>query len=267
MELFYRDGSGRGLSEAERLAAVRESLGEFFKKRPEPRRVLLIPPDITRLHSGAGFLACAYYDELKGLCPVDVLPALGTHAPMTEADCAAMYPGIPYERFIVHDWRRDVIKIGEVGGDVLAEISGGLWTEPIAVEVNRLVVDGRYDLLLSLGQVVPHEVAGMANHAKNIFVGVGGAETINKSHMLGAVWGLERAMGRADTPVRRLFDYALDNFMSGRPLVFVLTVADAASRLRGLYIGDTRRVFEEAAAASREHNVTRLDRRLKRCVV
>jgi hypothetical protein len=136
---------------------------------------------------------------------------------MTEADCAAMYPGIPYERFIVHDWRRDVIKIGEVGGDVLAEISGGLWTEPIAVEVNRLVVDGRYDLLLSLGRWC--RTRGRHGQPRQEYLRRRrGAETINKSHLLGPVWGLERAWGRR-YPVRRLFDYASGHFMSGRPLV------------------------------------------------
>jgi nickel-dependent lactate racemase len=150
MEIFCREKDGSGLSKSEQLEAVRKSLEG---RRPE--RALLIPPDYTRRYSGAGWLACCYYNELKGLCPVDVLPALGTHAPMTEAECADMYPDIPFERFIVHNWRRDAIKIGEISGGYLSEITEGLWSESIAVEVNRLVMDRRYELIVSIARWCP----------------------------------------------------------------------------------------------------------------
>lgn len=88
-------------------------------------------------------------------------------------------------------------------------------------------MDEEYDLILSIGQVVPHEVVGMANHAKNLFVGVGGSEMINASHMVGAVYGIERMMGKDHTPVRKLFDYALEHFLKTRPILFVLTVTTA----------------------------------------
>ncbi len=263
MELFYYEKNGSGLSEAEQLEAVRESL-----KGKSIKRALLIPPDYTRLFSGAGYLACCYYNELKGSCQVDVLPALGTHSPMTKEECSKLYPDIPFDRFIVHDWRRDVVKIGEVSGEYIAEISGGLWTEPIAVEVNRLLLES-YDLIISIGQVLPHEVIGMANHSKNIFVGVGGSEMINKSHMLGAICGMEQAMGRDHTPVRKVFDYALEHYLKDRPLMFVLTAATAPEskvRVHGLFIGDTRRVLEEAVRLSQQHNIDWLDRPVKKCV-
>jgi nickel-dependent lactate racemase len=241
-------------------------LEDFYRAKGKPKKALIIPPDYTRLHSGAGYLACACYSELKDFCRVDVLPALGTHAPMTAEEISEMYPAIPPERFIVHDWRRDVVRLGELSGEYISEISEGLLSEPIDVEVNRLLTGGGYDLILSIGQVVPHEVAGMANHAKNLFVGVGGASMINKSHMLGAIYGMERMMGRLDTPVRRVFDRAYELFLGGKPIIFMLTTATAGC-IRGLFIGDTRDVLDEAALSAQKYNIDRLDRPIKKCVV
>ena len=83
---------------------------------------------------------------------------------------------------------------------------------------------GGFDLILSIGQVVPHEVIGMANYTKNILVGTGGREGINRSHYLGAVYGMERIMGRAENPVRNVLNYASDRFLQHLPIVYVLTV-------------------------------------------
>ena len=143
------------------FAAVRASLeGRTVKN------ALLIPPDFTRFHSNAGLIAGEYYRLLteRG-AQVDVLPALGTHAPVSPEQWQEMYPAIPYEKMIVHNWRTDVVKLGEVPGEFLAEITDGLWTDPVSVEVNRRVMDEKYDLILSIGQVVPHEVIGMSNHS------------------------------------------------------------------------------------------------------
>lgn len=103
---------------------------------------------------------------------VDIMPALGTHEPVSRTQWETMFGDIPYETMLVHDWRHDVVKIGEVPASYLEEITEGLWHEPVGVEVNRRVMDERYDLIISPGQVVPHEVIGMAHHSKNLFVGV-----------------------------------------------------------------------------------------------
>ena len=111
------------------------------------------------------------------------------------------------------------------------------------VEINRRLLDPSYDLILSVGQVVPHEVIGMSNHAKNIFVGVGGSEMINRTHMVGAVYGMERMMGKDHTPVRKVFDYALEHFLPDKNIVFVLTVTTAPKDkicTHGLFIGRKR---------------------------
>jgi len=233
-------------------------------------RVLAVPPDFTRFHSQAGVLtelAWQYYGDRL----TDVLPALGTHKGMTDSEIATMYGKTPRSLFRVHDWRNDVVTLGEVPGSFLYEVSEGKVDYTWPAQVNKLLRDGGHDLILSIGQVVPHEVVGMANYNKNIFVGTGGSMGIHRSHFLGAVYGMERMMGRADTPVRRVLNYASDNFARSLPIVYVLTVVgkNAAGELvvRGLYIGDDEECFNLAAALSLQVNFQMLDREIKKAVV
>ena len=232
---------------------------------------LIIPPDYTRFHSNAGYITNTYYHLLTDRgCTVDILPALGTHVAMTREEVAHMYGDIPFEQFLVHDWRHDVVKIGEVPAEYLEEITEGLWHDPVDVEINRLVMDEKYDLILSIGQVVPHEVIGMANHAKNLFVGVGGSDMINKSHMVGAVYGMERMMGKDHTPVRKIFDYGMEHFLKDRPILFVLTVCTAPEGeicQHGMFIGEGRKPLEDAIALAQEKNIDFVDTGIKKCVV
>lgn len=234
------------------------------------KKLLLLPPDYTRLHSNAGRITWHIWDMLKDECEIDILPALGTHVPVTREEAAAMFGDIPYERFKVHSWRTDVEKIGVVPGEYVAEISEGMVSDPIDVEVNRLLLDPSYDLILSIGQVVPHEVVGMANRNKNIFVGCGGSSMINSSHMLGAFYGLERIMGRDHTPVRDVFDYAETHFLQQIPLEYLLTVTTAPGghiQTHGLMIGRDRVYFEKAVALAQEKNLNLVDRPFQTCVV
>jgi nickel-dependent lactate racemase len=141
----------------------------------------------------------------------------------------------------------------------------------VPIQVNKLLRDGGHDLILSIGQVVPHEVMGMANFNKNIFVGTGGVLAIHRTHFLGAVYGMERMMGRANTPVRRIFNYGGDQFARNLPIVYVLTVVskNAAGKLvmNGLYIGDDLECFERAAELSLKVNFFMMDREIHRAVV
>ena len=181
-----------------------------------------------------------------------------------------MFGDVPHALFRKHDWRNDLVTLGRVPGDFVKEVSGGKVDFDWPAQVNRLLVDGGFDLILSIGQVVPHEVVGMANHNKNIFVGTGGAEGINKSHFLGAVYGMERMMGRADTPVRRVLNYASDHFAKDMPIVYVLTVVEAAKdgqAVRGLFVGDDVECFERAAELSLKVNFQMLDKPLNKVVV
>jgi nickel-dependent lactate racemase len=170
----------------------------------------------------------------------------------------------------VHNWREDVVTVGVVPGEFVKEVSEGVVDYPVPMQVNRLLLEGGYDLILSLGQVVPHEVIGMANYNKNIFVGVGGSECINKSHFIGAAYGMERIMGRASNPVRKVLNYASEHFINDLPLIYLQTVISEGVdglQMRGLYIGDDFECFEKAAGLSLETNFRLTDRVMKKVVV
>ena len=266
MDIFRTAAVEEGLTPEEIKAALLESL-----EGREVKNALILPPDFTRFHSNAGYITNVYYHALteRG-ANVDILPALGTHVPVTPEQSAAMYGDVPYEKLIPHNWRTDVVRLGEVPAEFLEEVTEGIWHDPVSVEVNRLIMDEKYDLIISPGQVVPHEVIGMANHAKNIFVGVGGSDMINKSHMVGAVYGMERMMGKDHTPVRKVFDYSMDHFLKERPILFALTVTTAPGgsiRTHGLFIGEGRRCLEEAIKLAQEKNIDFVETGIKKCVV
>jgi len=268
MSLFFAAGS----VETEMSAAeIRAGLNEALRKLGERKRVVVVPPDFTRFHSKAGELTELAW-EFYGDALVDVLPALGTHTPMSDGQIATMFGGTPRELFRVHDWRKDIVTLGEVPGEFVREVSEGKVEYSWPAQVNKLLRDGGHDLILSIGQVVPHEVVGMANGSKNIFIGTGGVMGIHRSHFLGAVYGMERMMGRADTPVRRVLNYASEHFGKQLPqIVYVQTVVNknAAGELvmRGLFIGDDNECFELAAALSLECNFLMMDREIKKAVV
>jgi nickel-dependent lactate racemase len=234
------------------------------------KKVLLVPPDITRRNSGAGLIVSLYYELLEDV-HVDILPALGTHAPMTRDEQVSLFGDkIPAERFLIHDWRNDITKIGEVPSRYVHDVSGGLLEQSIDVELSNYLLDSSYDLILSIGQVVPHEVAGMANYTKNIVVGCGGSSFINLSHMLGAVYGMERIMGKSDTPVREVFDYAQENFINKLPIEYVLTVTVSEGErtdILGLYISKDRECFDLAAKLSQKHNLIFMESPIDTCLV
>lgn len=243
---------------------------EALDKLGDRRRVLVVPPDITRLYSQAGELT-RYAWEYYGDRLAAVLPALGTHAAMSSAQLTRMFGEVPQELFHIHNWRTDIETIGEVPAKFIEEQSEGKLHFSWPAQVNRLILQGGYDLILSVGQVVPHEVIGMANYNKNILVGTGGREGINRSHYLGAVYGMERIMGRADNPVRRVLNYASDRFLKSLPIVYVQTVvgraADGGLATRGVFIGDNVECFHRAADLSLKVNFEMLDEPLRKAVV
>jgi nickel-dependent lactate racemase len=216
----------------------RTLLREGLAKLGERRRVLAVPPDLTRRESRAGELT-RYAHEYYGRRLEAILPALGTHVAMSREQLTSMFGETPLDLFRVHDWRTDTETLGEVPGSFIEEQSEGKLSYAWPAQVNRLISRGGFDLVLSIGQVVPHEVSGMANYNKNILIGTGGPDSINRSHYLGAVFGMERIMGRADNPVRQVLNYASEKFLTGLPIVYVLTVvgvtADGKSVLRGKF--------------------------------
>jgi nickel-dependent lactate racemase len=247
-----------------------ELLTETLARLGPRNNVLAVPPDQTREHSRAGELTSYawkhYGDRLKA-----VLPALGTHTAMRPEQIAHMFPGVPLDLFRVHNWRTDIETLGAVPAEYIREQSEGKLDYEWPAQVNRLISQGGFDLILSIGQVVPHEVIGMANYNKNILVGTGGREGINRSHYLGAVYGMERIMGRAINPVRNVLNYASDRFLRHLPIVYVQTVvgrrADGELAVRGLFIGDDIECFQRAAELSLKVNFELLDEPIRKAIV
>ena len=266
--IYYQRGSE---NEVINSGELKEAVFKTLEKLGKKNKVLAIPPDFTRVHSRAGELT-QYVWEYYGNKLTDILPALGTHAPMTNDEITTMFGNVPKYLFRVHDWRKDIVTLGTVPESFIREVSENKVKYPWKVQVNKLLVEGGFDLILSIGQVVPHEVVGMANYNKNIFIGTGGAEGINKSHFLGAVYGMERMMGRSNTPVRSVLNYASD-FFSGSlpPIVYVLTVigkdTDKNLVVRGLFIGNDIECFFLASELSLRVNFEILEKPLEKIVV
>jgi nickel-dependent lactate racemase len=267
MSLYCAVGSPEAdIEQTQAAELLAESLGKLGPRN----RVLAVPPDITRLHSQAGALTCAvhrYFGEgLKA-----ILPAIGTHTPMTADQMDRMFPGVPHKLFHVHNWRTDIETLGEIPSEFIRKVSEGKLNFTWPAQVNQLISQGGFDLILSVGQVVPHEVIGMANYNKNILIGTGGRYGINLSHYLGAVYGMERIMGRAENPVRAVLNCASDRFLRSLPIVYVQTVVgrrnDGGLALRGLFIGDDVECFHRAAELSLKVNFELVERPIRKAVV
>lgn len=267
MKEIYLTSEQTGIS----MEEIEKSVDALLEQYESLKKVLIVPPDFTRCYSYAGEITQVLYKKLSPYAEVHVIPALGTHMEMDAEEKEKMFAGVvPEEAFLVHHWQTDTISIGTVPKEVIAEISGGLYVTDIEVEVNERILNGGYDLIVSVGQVVPHEVVGMANYSKNLFVGLGGRQMINKSHMLSAICGMEQALGVADSPARKVFDYAQQHFLDGRlPIIYIQTVTTLQGddlSLNGLYIGASRKPFENAVELSTKLNICHVDRRAKKLV-
>jgi nickel-dependent lactate racemase len=266
--MYAERGSVRDdISSNDLAALVRQSLQALGAAK----RIIAVPPDITRVHSKAGAITDIAYSELGSRLGV-VLPALGTHTAMTAKEMDTMYPGTPRGLFRVHDWRNDPVELDRIPAAFVREAGEGVVDYDYPVQANKMLTDGSFDAIISIGQVVPHEVVGMANHAKNIFVGTGGKEAIDKSHFLGAAYGLERMMGRIDTPVRKVFNKAFELAAPKLPpILWILTVIERNDSgrmvIRGFYAGDDLECFEKAAVLSMKVNIDMLEKPIEKALV
>ena len=249
---------------------LKELLSQSLAKLGKRTSVLAVPPDQSREHSRAGELTRYAWEHYGGRLKA-VLPAIGTHTPMRPDQIAHMFGNLPQELFRVHNWRTDIETLGEIPASLIRQESEGKLDYAWPAQVNKLISQGGFDLILSIGQVVPHEVIGMANHSKNILIGTGGREGINRSHYLGAVYGMERIMGRAENPVRNVLNRASEKFLRHLPIVYVQTVVgrakDGGLAVRGLFIGDDLECFSRAARLSLTVNFEMLDKPIKKAVV
>lgn len=265
--LYFAKGSEKGSITKDQL---KEYIFSTLEKIGSKKSVLAVPPDFTRYHSQAGLITEYVYEFYQDKL-VDVLPATGTHYPINKQERELMFGSVPEDLFRAHRWKEDLTTLGEVPSEFIKEVSEGKLDFKWEAQVNNLVANGKHDLILSIGQVVPHEVIGMANYNKNIFVGTGGKGGIHKSHYLGAVYGMERIMGRADNPVRKVLNYASENFAKHLPIIYIQTVIGKDENnnlvIRGLFIGDDYECFKLAADLSLKVNFIMLDKPLKKVVV
>ncbi len=256
----------RGIS----LAEIREKLFSVLPELGSFKKILIIPPDFTRVHSWAGSITEILW-EFYGNKISTILPALGTHEPMKPEEIHKMFGKVPSSLFSVHNWKTDTVTLGRITESQVEEISHGAVKYSWPVQVNKLLVEGNFDAFFSVGQVVPHEVAGMAGYNKNLFVGTGGAEAIHKSHFLGAAYGMERIMGRASNPVRELFRQAELKYACQLPVIYIQTVvggkANDPAPVKGLFVGDDQECFLKAAELALQVNFTMLDEPLSHVVV
>jgi nickel-dependent lactate racemase len=272
--LFSHGRKDMDIDQQQKEAFIQQMMQKIIEKQgKEPKKILLLPPDMSRFHSDAGNLTQIMYKLFSSKAHIDIMPAIGSHYVMTEEEIREMFGNeIPLDRFKEHDWKNEVNVLGEVPAEKIRELSEGAIDYPMEVGVNKLLLEGNYDLILSIGQIVPHEVIGMANFTKNVCVGVGGSDMINKSHFLGAVYGMEKIMGRVDTPVRWAIDYAYNTFLSELPLYFIMTVMEKVGNtlvMRGLYCSDRNddEAYRMAAQLSQQVNLDLLDEPLEKVVV
>jgi nickel-dependent lactate racemase len=258
-----------------------------------PKRVLLLPPDITRMHSGAGRLTEILYNLLAGEAEVHVIPTLGQHVPHTPEENRQMFGAIPNERIHAHDWRGGSVPVGEIPGRFVDDATQGAADWPIPIVLNRMLFEEPWDLIINIGHVVPHEVLGFANHNKNYFIGLGGKDLICAAHMAAACCGIENNLGNLVTPVRACFNRAEDEYLNHLPDLYVQVVLahrekepgsmerqvrhseahdaahrDANSTLvhTGVYVGDDLETYLAAARQSREENIVLFDEPVKKIV-
>lgn len=256
----------------ERLKQLMEQTATEARRRlcAHPKRVLLLPPDITRMHSGAGRLTELLYHQFAGEAEVFVIPTLGQHVPHTPEENQRMFGSVPEERILKHDWRNGCVHVGEISGAEVAESCDGVADWPIPITLNRTLMEEPWDLIINVGHVVPHEVLGFANHNKNYFIGVGGKELICASHLMAARCGIENNLGNLVTPVRHCFNLAENRFLGQLPDLYVQVVMARNDQNElvhtGVFVGDDLETYLAAARQSREQNITVFDEPVKKII-
>jgi nickel-dependent lactate racemase len=258
MTWFSKEGK---LSREDVLELTRQAADEALKRICEkPKKVLLLPPDITRAHSGSGWITEEFYKIFSKDADVHVIPTLGQHVPHTPEQNKWMFGSIPEEKIHAHDWREGSKVIGEIPVEMVKEVSKGKADWAIPVSLNKMLLEEDWDLIINVGHVVPHEVLGFANHNKNYFIGLGGKDMICGSHMMAACCGIENNLGQLITPLRACYNMAQDKYLADLPDMFfeVVMAYDEDGNLghTGVFVGDDLDTYLDAAKASKEQNIT-----------
>jgi nickel-dependent lactate racemase len=265
--LYFSEGTVDRVIESKRVS---ELIDKMLDKMGKLKRVLILPPDFTRYYSFAGEITSMLYNKLKNSTYIEIMPTLGTHLPLTAEELNLMYKGIPHEIFRRHDWKNDIVRIGTIPSEVIRELTDGLVDFPLQCEINKTIVEGNWDQIISVGQLVPHELVGIANYNKNIFIGAGGKDIIDKTHFIGALYGAEKMMGHVSSPVRKVLNYMSENFTNHLPISFILTVRGVNINnqivTRGIYAGNDEECYLNGAKLCQKVSINLLKKEYKKVI-
>jgi len=253
---------GNSLGESDVREAVSRALAAA---NWDGARVLVIVPDGTRT-APVGPVFKALHAELHGrVAALDVMVALGTHPPMEESAICARLDISPEERagacrgvgLFNHAWDdpTQLVRVGTISESDISELSGGLFSMDVPVEINRRVLD--YDRILIIGPVFPHEVVGFSGGNKYLFPGVAGPAILNFFHWLGAVITNPLIIGHKWTPVRRVVDRA-GAMVPVEKLCFCLVVDGPT--FGGIFAGTPEEAWDEASELSARMHIEYHDR-------
>jgi nickel-dependent lactate racemase len=266
---FWREADELSRSEVDELA-LRLLTEARSRLKKDLRKVLLLPPDLTRAHSGAGKITETLYKALAEQCDVHVVPTLGQHVPHTAEENRWMFGEIPNNRIHIHDWLGGVTRIGTIPAKLVEQSTRGVADWDIPIDLNTSLMRESWDLIINIGHVVPHEVLGFANHNKNYFIGLGGKETICTSHMAAAIYGIENNLGELITPLRHCFNWAENEYLGALPDVYLQVVMKRSPDNRlvtcGVYVGDDLETYLMAARASKRENITIVEEPIQKIV-
>jgi len=224
------------------------------------KKLLLIVPDATR-SCPLGAVFKAVHAHLAGsVAALDVMVALGTHAPMSEEAICARLELSAAERageyravkLLNHEWDNPAAlrSVGRIGADKISELSGGRFAMDVNVEINARLFG--YDELLIIGPVFPHEVVGFSGGNKYLFPGVAGPEILNFFHWLGAVVTNPMIIGHKWTPVRRVVDQAAAMVPIPKRCLCMVVEKDG---LAGLFAGTPEEAWDQASELSRQRHI------------
>ena len=240
-------------------------------------RVLAIIPDKTRDdNTDLLFPFAAEILAERNVAKFDALVAQGTHMPMTDAEKRSKV-GLREGREMPalgqiydHQWNtpEELVTLGELSATRVSQLTDGLITDAVTVNLNRLLGPGIYDTVLVFGATVPHEVAGFAGGAKYFFPGVAGPDLTHATHWLGALASIENVIGRVETPTRHMIEAAAQ-FVPARIISLNSVVTredDDRLRTHALFAGDVREAFRRAAEVSGQVHIRYTGRKYKRVV-
>src|SRR5437763_548943 len=230
---------GKGSPESDLSSAELRSILEQALLHVAPgERVLAIIPDKTRDdNTDVLFPFAAEILAARQVAQFDGLVAQGTHVPMTDAEKrlkigGSSLPGLGdiYD----HQWNvpEELVTIGELSGARVTELTEGLLTGAVSINLNRRLGPGVYDTIIIFSSTVPHEVAGFAGGAKYLFPGVAGPDLTHATHWLGALASIENVIGRVETPPRHMIEAAADFVAAHIITLHSVVTRDESNRLR-----------------------------------